>query len=70
MNCLQLVYGLKSPIYGYSNHLIGKMTCLCHWVKFPIVSALVYMVIHWAKSIMSPDISCWVIMTSLSYYTI
>ena len=48
---------LGNPLQFLVHHLlIGRMTGLDYWDGFPMVSALVYMVAHWIRPILSYDL--------------
>ena len=48
--------GLGNPLEVVGHHLlIGGMTGLDYWNEFPMVSALVYIVIHWIVPMVSHD---------------
>ena len=50
MTCSQSVHESRHHL------LIGRMTGLGYWDEFPIVSALLCMVIHWSGPIVSHDL--------------
>ena len=59
----QLVYILKQSIEIIIHYLIIRwITCLGHRNEFPIVSALVCMIIHWIGAMMNHDIGYQVVM--------
>ena len=49
--------GLDNLLEVMVHHLlIGKMTSLGYWDKFPMVSALACMVTHWTRPMLSHDL--------------
>ena len=57
MTCPQLVHGLRQPIKAIVHYLIiGGMIGLDYWDEFPMVSALVCMVAHWTRPMVSYDL--------------
>ena len=57
MTCSQLVHGSRQPLEVVVYYLlIGGMASLGYRDGFPIVSALVCMVTHWTRLIVSHDL--------------
>lgn len=61
--CGNCCMNLGNPLKILMNYLpIGGMTCLSHRDSFPMVNALVWMVVHWIKPILNHNISYRVVM--------
>ena len=68
MTYSQLIHGFQQPIRGCSDLLIGGIAGLSYWDRFPMVSALVCMVTHWTKPMVSHDLNLSSVMTSPSFF--
>ena len=61
--------GFSNPLEVIVHHLlIGMMASLSYWDRFPMVSALVCMVTHWTKPMVSHDLKLSSVMTSPSFF--
>ena len=71
MSCSQPIHEL-SNLYEIIVHylLIGEITSPCHQYKFPMVSALAFMVTHLIRPMMNHVIGYQIVMISPNYYVV